>query len=84
MGRLKAIEVAKEVSDMLNSGGAQKTEFVQAMNSEHRYLQGEFTDLCLRWVLNCAGDDYRYDGRNESSHIISKELVAHMKEKGWI
>lgn len=63
------------VSDMLNSMGFNPEEFCKQFTKEHRTLQQNFTRLCINWLCTCASDDYRYDGRNEASHLIAKALI---------
>lgn len=72
-------KIVQEVSDYLNCGARFK-DFCEEMSREHRYLQNEFTRLCVEWLRTCGSDDYRYDGRNEDSHNFGKMLI----EKGLI
>lgn len=75
-------EMAIEMTDFVNTfSNDSRKEFVQAMSSEHRTLQQSFTRLCLEWIEHCASQDYRTDGRNESSHITCKAMVEAYKEK---
>lgn len=71
----KAREQAQMVSDMLNSFSFNNKEFCEEMTKEHRTLQQSFTRLCIHWLCTCASDDYKYDGRNEASHIVAKALI---------
>lgn len=70
-----AAETVQTVTSFLNTFSSMENDFIQEMNREHRTLQQNFTKLCLAWLENCAGEDYRYDLRNEASHKISKELI---------
>lgn len=75
-------EMASEMTDFVNTFSGEPTkEFVQAMSCEHRTLQQSFTRLCLEWIEHCASQDYRTDGRNESTHQMCKGLVSAYKEK---
>lgn len=75
-------EMASEMTDFVNTFSSEgKEEFIQAMASEHRTLQQSFTRLCLKWIEHCASQDYRFDGRNESSHYVCKAMVEAYKEK---
>jgi hypothetical protein len=75
-------EMANEMTDFVNTFSDEpKKEFVQAMSNEHRTLQQSFTRLCLEWIEHCASQEYRTDGRNESTHATCKALVEAYKEK---
>lgn len=71
----KTKEQVNQVTDMLNSFSFDYEGFCKQMCQEHRTLQQSFTRLCLYWLSTCSSDDYRFDGRNEASHIISKALL---------
>jgi hypothetical protein len=75
MSKPTAKETVETVTDYLNSFSSKEKEFIEAMNLEHRTLQQSFTKLCLAWLENCASEDYRFDGRNEQSHGISKDVL---------
>jgi hypothetical protein len=68
-------ENVQKVSSMLNSFSFNTKEFCELMCHEHRTLQQSFTRLCIEWLCTCASDEYRYDGRNEASHIVAKALI---------
>jgi hypothetical protein len=75
-------EMAGEMTDFVNTFSSDsRKEFVQAMANEHRTLQQSFTRLCLEWIEHCASQEYRTDGRNESSHTTCKIMVEAYKEK---
>lgn len=74
-------ELVKEVSDYVNTFNDKGQEFCEAMSCEHRTLQQSFTKLCLNWLEHCASDEYRTDGRNEQSKVISQALLNCFKEK---
>ena len=76
----QAKEVVNNVTDYLNSFGNKNKEFIQEMNREHRTLQQNFTKLCMAWLENCASEEYRFDGRNEASHNVSKEMVEGFRD----
>ena len=75
----KSSKIVQELSEYVNRS-LKPNEFCNAMSREHRYLQNEFTYLCIEWLRHCGSDDYRYDGRNEHSHNFGKMLI----EKGLI
>lgn len=47
----------------------------ELLEREHRSVQDAFTHLCLRWIETCASDNYRFDSRNEYSHLVSQRIV---------
>lgn len=75
-------EMAGEMTDFVNTFSTEpRTDFIQAMANEHRTLQQSFTRLCIEWIEYCATQEYRTDGRNESTHQMCKALVQAYKEK---
>lgn len=68
-------ENVAKVSDMLNSFSFNPEGFCKEFTKEHRTIQQSFTRLCIHWLCTCASDDYRFDGRNEASHVIAKALI---------
>lgn len=72
---MSSADKAVKVSEMLNTFNFNNEEFCKAMTKEHRTIQQNFTRLCIHWLATCASDDYRYDGRNEASHRVSKALI---------
>ena len=72
-----AKEAVTTMTDFINNFSHDNIEFCQLMTNEHRYLQEEFTRLCLDWISTCGSDGYGFDGRNELSHNICKELCKH-------
>lgn len=71
----KSQEQVSKVTEMLNSMTFDYEGFCKEMTKEHRTLQQSFTRLCIEWLCTCASDDYKYDGRNEASHLIAKALI---------
>jgi len=71
----QAKEVVTNVTDYLNSFSNKNKDFIAEMSREHRTLQQNFTKLCMEWLEHCASNDYHFDGRNEASHKVSKEMV---------
>jgi hypothetical protein len=71
----KSKEQAQVVSDMVNNFSFDYKGFCEAMTCEHRTLQQSFTRLCIEWLQTCASDEYRFDDRNEQSHIVAEQIV---------
>ena len=78
--KTQAQEVVQNVTDYLNSFSNKNEAFIKEMNREHRTLQQSVTKLCLAWVENCASEEYHFDGRNEASHKVSKEVVEGFRD----
>lgn len=68
-------ENVQYVSNMVNNFSFNEKEFARAFSQEHRTLQQSFTRLCVEWLKVCASEDYRYDPRNEDSHIVAKQMI---------
>ena len=69
-------EMARKMTDMLNvCGRARGKAFIDAMNREHRYLQQEFTNLCVNWLKSQADKSpNEYDGRNAHGVRLAKKI----------
>ena len=78
--KTQAEVVVQDVTNYLNSFSNKNKAFIVEMNREHRTLQQSFTKLCIEWLENCASDDYHFDGRNEASHKVSKEMVEGFRD----
>ena len=68
-------ENSRIISRMVNNFSFSPEKVALALTAEHRTLQQTFTRLAIAWLRVCASEDYRYDGRNEASHIVAKELL---------
>lgn len=60
----------------INNCGFNHLEFIKKSNNWHRYLQNELVKLARAIIKNAASDEYKYDGRNEWAHTISKEIIT--------
>ena len=73
--------MAEIITDALNSGMSKK-EFCNAMSREHRYLQDEFTTLCVWWFDKLA-EMYRqgnYDDRNRYACELGKQITEFLNK----
>lgn len=68
-------KIASDWTDDINAMTFDEKKFCEAMSQEHRTLQQTFTRVCLEWLKTCASENYSYDGRNESSHLVAKQLL---------
>jgi hypothetical protein len=71
----KAQNIAREMSNFVNSFSSDHQAFITEMGKDHRTLQQSFTKLCLKWIEFVGSDDYRYDLRNEDSHTTCKKMI---------
>jgi hypothetical protein len=77
----KAQNIAREMSNFVNSYSNRSKEFNLEMASEHRTLQQNFTKLCLQWIEFVGSDDYRHDLRNQDSHETCKKMLETFKKE---
>ena len=77
----KAKQLATTITDAIN-GRFSKKEFCEAMSREHRYLQGEFTELCVWWFEKLAEmyEQGNYDDRNEHGCKLGKEITEFLNK----
>ena len=76
-------ECARNIGEMANSfafNGKSVAEYIA--QTEHRTIQQSITRFCIEWLKVCASDDYGYDGRNEASHEVAKELLEGKDVRG--
>lgn len=64
----------------INNCGFKPSELVKDTNYWHRYLQNELVKLAIAIIQNAASDEYKYDGRNEWAHNISKTIITNNPE----
>ena len=78
----KAQEITRLISDYLNNFQYKESSayFNNAMSREHRTLQQNFARLIFAYIEHMASDDYRTDGRNHDSQIISQDLIKGFKK----
>lgn len=77
----KEKRVAGTIADAIN-GRFSKKEFCEAMSREHRYLQSEFTDLCIWWLEKCAEmyEQGNYDDRNKYGCQVGKQITEFLNK----
>ena len=71
-------DLARQMSDMMNIGANREARkaFIDAMNKEHRYLQGMFSRFCFEWFENQSKKQpNEYDQRNQCGVIMGKALM---------
>ena len=72
----KTMEDAQSLERMMNSFSFRAEELAEYLSMDmHRTLQQTLTRFCVEWLKVCASEEYRYDGRNEASHELAKELL---------
>ena len=77
----KEKQLATTITDAMN-GRFSKKEFCDAMSREHRYLQGEFTEVCIWWLEKCAEmyEQNNYDGRNKYACEVGKQITEFLNK----
>lgn len=66
---------ASVLIDMVNDTSFNHKELAKKMANNHPTLQQNFMRLCLSFIKEMASKEY-YDGRNESSVKVAKEIVT--------
>ena len=70
-------ELAKEISNSLNTYGFDTKGFCETMMGEHRTLQQSFMRLIRDYIQYVAEQpDYMFDGRNEASREFAKRIES--------
>lgn len=77
----KEKELAGVITDAIN-GCFSKKKFCEAMGREHRYLQYEFTEMCVWWFEKLAEmyEQGNYDGRNEHACELGKKITEFLNK----
>lgn len=69
-------ECADRIEEMMNSFSFNPSRVCKRLETyAHRTIQQTITRFCIEWLRTCASDSYRYDARNEQSHIVAKKLL---------
>lgn len=74
-------ELAIALTDFVNSYNFDKQGFINQFCREHRTLQQSAVRLMFELMEHIASDEYRFDGRNEGSHKVCKDLMEGFKMK---
>lgn len=77
----KEKQLAETITDALN-GRFSKKQFCEAMSREHRYLQSEFTELCVWWFEKLAEmyDADKWDDRNKYACGLGKQVTEFLNK----
>lgn len=77
----KENRLAEQITDALN-GRFSKADFCNAMSKEHRFLQYEFTELCVWWFEKLAEmhDAENYDDRNKYACQLGKQITEFLNK----
>lgn len=71
--------IAQKIESAINTMSLNEDKLALAIaNRMHRTNQQAFTRVAIAWLKVVGGPDYRYDGRNEASAIVCRELVPHL------
>lgn len=71
----KGAKLAKDFGDFVNSYGHNEKDFIEGFMSQHRTLQQSSFRVMLKLIEAIASEEYRFDGRNEATHLMAKKLV---------
>lgn len=75
-------ELARIISDSVNSYSFDTKGFINQMMNEHRTLQQSFTRICMSWIYALAETPY-YDERNEESVMVARQIKEALGEDGY-
>ena len=78
--KIEVEKVSKVLEGYLNRFGHPEKDLVKEIEIWHPTLQQSFTRLCVSWFLRMAENDFRYDGRNEASVKLARELYPTLKK----
>lgn len=68
--------IVEMVFNHINNFSFNPKSFVEFASRQHRTLQQTFTNLCFAWIRHLASlKENQYDGRNEYSVKVAKEIV---------
>lgn len=82
MDKLNEKELADAFSDSVNKYGFDDKVFAEQFKRQHRTLQQSMMRAMLTCIKAAADEEnYHYDGRNESTHKVCKEIVQLWKDK---
>jgi hypothetical protein len=75
----KEKQLATTITEALN-GCFDPKLFCEAMSTEHKCLQSEFTNLCLNWLEQCRKmyNENKYDDRNKHACMMGKALMDYI------
>ena len=85
MNNEKEKQLAGQITDAIN-GSFNNKAFCEAMSREHRYLQWEFTELCVSWLNQCRTmyEEGNYDGRNEFACKFGKVVMDYVESNKFM
>jgi len=73
-------ELAIALTDFVNSYNFDKEGFINQFCREHRTLQQSAVRLMLELLEHISTEEYRFDGRNQGSHKVCKDLMVGFKK----
>lgn len=75
--------LAEHALDFVNGSHRYETDqFIATLENGHRTLQQNFTGLVMKWISHLAKQQH-YDGRNEASVKLAKQIVKAVPEDQW-
>jgi hypothetical protein len=79
MRSTKGSKLAEELTDYVNNSNCSTNDFIEAFCRQHRTLQQSSFRLILMLIEKMASEEYRTDGRNESSKYVANKLIEGFK-----
>ena len=74
--------LASNITNAINSYTFDYAHFCAAMGRQDAVAQANFISLSFFWAQRAASDAYQYDGRNEYTHLVCKEIFQVMENAG--
>lgn len=78
----KEFELARQVSTVINSYSFSPQLFAASIPEFHRTLQQIFWRIIVECIKVYADENYKYDKRNEASHLEAMQMMEYLKKHG--
>lgn len=78
----KEFELARHVSIGINYYSFSPKVFAAAIPHFHRTLQQKMWRIIVECIKVYADENYKYDDRNEASHLEAKQMMEYLRKYG--
>ncbi len=78
----KEFELARQVSLAINNYSFSPKKFAASIPEFHRTLQQMFWRTIVECIKVYADENYKYDERNEASHLEAMQMMEYLKKHG--
>lgn len=78
----KEFELARHVSIGINYYSFRPKVFAAAIPHFHRTLQQKMWRIIVECIKVYADENYKYDDRNEASHLEAKQMMEYLRKYG--